>query len=82
VPIELDGAIVSNDFPSFEFRDLGRCDPAFMGWLVRSAPFVELCRAASEGTTNRVRIKEDRFLIELSVNGDITTARPEPSTLR
>jgi type I restriction enzyme S subunit len=33
-----------------------------MGWLVRSAPFVELCKAASEGTTNRVRIKEDRFL--------------------
>lgn len=62
VPPELDGAIASNDFPSFEFRDLSRCDPAFMGWLVRSAPFVELCKAASEGTTNRVRIKEDRFL--------------------
>lgn len=62
VPQELDGAIVSNDFPSFEFRDPGRCDAAFMGWLVRSSPFVELCKAASEGTTNRVRIKEDRFL--------------------
>ena len=62
VPPELDGAIVSNDFPSFKFRDLERCDAAFMGWLVRSAPFVELCKAASEGTTNRVRIKEDRFL--------------------
>lgn len=62
VPPELDGAIVSNDFPSFEFRDPDRCDPAFMGWLVRSSPFVELCKAASEGTTNRVRIKEDRFL--------------------
>jgi len=62
VPPELDGAIVSNDFPSFEFRDSERCDAAFMGWLVRSAPFVELCKAASEGTTNRVRIKEDRFL--------------------
>ncbi len=62
VPPELDGAIVSNDFPSFEFRDPERCDAAFMGWLVRSAPFVELCKAASEGTTNRVRIKEDRFL--------------------
>lgn len=62
VPPELDGAIVSNDFPSFAFRDPGQCDPAFMGWLVRSAPFVELCKAASEGTTNRVRIKEDRFL--------------------
>ncbi|MEW5782639.1 MAG: restriction endonuclease subunit S [Pseudomonadota bacterium] len=62
VPPELDGAIVSNDFPSFEFRDPERCDAAFMGWLVRSTPFVELCKAASEGTTNRVRIKEDRFL--------------------
>jgi type I restriction enzyme S subunit len=62
VPPELDGAIVSNDFPSFEFRDPERSDAAFMGWLVRSAPFVELCKAASEGTTNRVRIKEDRFL--------------------
>lgn len=62
VPKELDGAIVSNDFPSFGFRDPDRCDAAFMGWLVRSSPFVELCKAASEGTTNRVRIKEDRFL--------------------
>jgi len=62
VPPELDGAIVSNDFPSFSFNDLKQCDPAFMGWLVRSTPFVELCKAASEGTTNRVRIKEDRFL--------------------
>ena len=64
VPPELDGAIVSNDFPSFEFRDPSRCDAAFMGWLVRSSPFVELCKAASEGTTNRVRIKEDRFLAQ------------------
>jgi len=62
VPPELDGAIVSNDFPSFAFRDLGKCDPAFMGWLVRSALFVEICRASSEGTTNRVRLKEGRFL--------------------
>lgn len=62
VPPELDGAIVSNDFPSFELRDPRRCDAAFMGWLVRSAPFAELCKAASEGTTNRVRIKEGRFL--------------------
>jgi type I restriction enzyme S subunit len=62
VPLELDGAIVSNDFPSFDFRDVHQCAPAFMGWFVRSTPFVELCKASSEGTTNRVRIKEDRFL--------------------
>jgi type I restriction enzyme S subunit len=62
VPLELDGAIVSNDFPSFNFKDLSKCHPEFLGWLVRSAQFVELCKAASEGSTNRVRIKEDRFL--------------------
>jgi type I restriction enzyme S subunit len=61
VPPELDGAIVSNDFPSFAV-DTDRVDPAFLGWLVRSTQFVELCKASSEGTTNRVRIKEDRFL--------------------
>lgn len=62
VPPELDGAIVSNDFPSFEFRDVNQCDPQFMAWLVRSTYFINLCKSASEGTTNRVRIKEDRFL--------------------
>ncbi len=62
VPPELDGAIVSNDFPSFEFAE--KLDSSFMGWLVRSTPFVDLCKAASEGTTNRVRIKEDRFLTQ------------------
>ncbi|MCP5139263.1 MAG: restriction endonuclease subunit S [Chromatiales bacterium] len=64
VPQELDGAIVSNDFPSFEFAESKQLDPAFMGWMVRSRHFVDLCRAASEGTTNRVRIKEDRFLAQ------------------
>ena len=62
VPPELDGAIVSNDFPSFAVRDPQRLNSAYMGWLARSSGFVELCKAASEGTTNRVRIKESRFL--------------------
>ncbi|NGY04006.1 restriction endonuclease subunit S [Solimonas terrae] len=61
VPPELDGAIVSNDFPSFEV-DADRVEASFLGWLVRSAAFVELCKTSSEGTTNRVRIKEERFL--------------------
>lgn len=62
VPPELDGAIVSNDFPSFTVRDAKRADSTFLGWLARSPGFVELCKAASEGTTNRVRIKESKFL--------------------
>ena len=35
VPPELDGAIVSNDFPSFSFRDKRKLSPQFMGWLAR-----------------------------------------------
>ncbi|AOI56109.1 restriction endonuclease subunit S [Burkholderia diffusa] len=62
VPPELDGAIVSNDFPSFEIKDETKCLPAFLGAMVKSAWFVDLCKASSEGTTNRVRLKEERFL--------------------
>ena len=61
VPPVLDGAVVSNDFPSFNLNTQ-RIIPEYLGWLSRSADFVELCKAASEGTTNRVRLKEDKFL--------------------
>ena len=61
VPASLDGAIVTNDFPLFDV-DPARLDPEFLGWLSRTENFVDLCRRASEGTTNRVRLKEERFL--------------------
>jgi len=61
VPPALDGAVVSNDFPSFNLNTQ-RIVPEYLGWLSRSADFVELCKAASEGTTNRVRLKEEKFL--------------------
>jgi len=61
VPYFLDGAVVSNDFPTFHV-DAHRLLPDYLGWLSRTHGFVDLCRAASEGTTNRVRLKEDRFL--------------------
>jgi type I restriction enzyme S subunit len=61
VPSSLDGAVVSNDFPSFVLNT-DRLEPAYLAWLSRTADFVELCKAASEGTTNRVRLKEDTFL--------------------
>lgn len=61
VPPELDNAIVTNDFPSFNVnRD--KMIPEFLGWLCRTADFVDKCRSASEGTTNRVRLKEERFM--------------------
>lgn len=61
VPPDLGGAILSNDFPVFEI-DRSRLEPGFLGWLARTRRFVERCHEASEGTTNRVRLKEDRFL--------------------
>jgi type I restriction enzyme, S subunit len=61
VPPELDGAVVSNDFPTFVI-DKTRVNERFLGWMTRALGFVEMCRRASEGTTNRVRLQEDRFL--------------------
>jgi type I restriction enzyme S subunit len=61
VPAGLDGAVVTNDFPLFNLR-LDRLVPSYLGWLCRTRGFVQLCQRASEGTTNRVRLQEDRFL--------------------
>jgi len=60
IPDDLDGAVVTNDFPLFDVAK-DRLDPAFLGWMSKTASFVELCKRASEGTTNRVRLSEDRF---------------------
>jgi type I restriction enzyme S subunit len=60
IPEELDGAVVTNDFPLFDV-DEDRLDAGFLGWMSKTALFVELCKRASEGTTNRVRLSEDRF---------------------
>ena len=60
IPPDLDGAIVTNDFPVFTPRE-DRLLPEYLGWLSRTRPFVDACRHASEGTTNRVRLKEDKF---------------------
>lgn len=61
VPESLDGALVTNDFPLFEVNH-EHILPQYMGWLCRTPAFVDLCARASEGTTNRVRLKEDEFL--------------------
>ena len=61
VPQDLDGAIVTNDFPVFNVSS-SRLLPSFLEWMSRTADFVDLCRRASEGTTNRVRLQEERFL--------------------
>ncbi len=60
IPDDLDGAVVTNDFPLFDVAK-DRLDPAFLNWMSKTVSFVDLCKRASEGTTNRVRLSEDRF---------------------
>ncbi len=61
VPRDLDGAVVTNDFPAYDVNAVVAL-PAFVEWLTRTREFVQACRAASEGTTNRIRLKEGKFL--------------------
>jgi type I restriction enzyme, S subunit len=61
VPDDRDGAIVSQDFPVFDTNEK-RPLPEFLGWMSKTDWFVTLCRNSSEGSTNRVRLREDRFL--------------------
>lgn len=61
IPDSLNGAVVTNDFPVFTPNDK-KVLPQFLDWMSKTASFVEICKAASEGTTNRVRLKEDHFL--------------------
>ncbi len=60
IPKELDGAVVSNDFPTYT-TNVDLLLPEYLGWLCKTPHFIAECKAASEGTTNRVRIKEDLF---------------------
>ena len=61
VPDELDGALVSNDFPCFAInREI--LNPSFLNWFSKTDAFIELCKRSSAGSTNRVRMKEKLFL--------------------
>jgi type I restriction enzyme S subunit len=61
VPEALDGAVVTNDFWLFDI-DEWQIEPKFLDYYVGTEAFVEQCRRASEGTTNRVRLDPRRFL--------------------
>ena len=63
VPEQLAGAVVSNDFPAFDIS-ADQATPEYLAWVGRTEWLVELCRRASEGSTNRVRLKEARFLAQ------------------
>ena len=61
VPAELEGAIVTNDFPVFDV-DMKKIIPQFLVLVSTTDKFVEFARKYSSGTTNRKRIDIDAFL--------------------
>ena len=61
VPAELEGAIVTNDFPVFDV-DTSKIIPQFLVLVSTTEKFVEFARKCSSGTTNRKRIDIDAFL--------------------
>lgn len=60
IPSDLDGAVVTNDFPLFAVRS-EKLMPRWLYWITQSPFFTELCKAASAGSTNRVRLDEGKF---------------------
>jgi type I restriction enzyme S subunit len=55
VPPELEGAVVTNDFPVIEL-DLTRVYPPYISWYVKTRKFWETCRKHSHGTSGRERL--------------------------
>lgn len=67
VPAELNGAIVSNDFPVFEIN-VEKIDPLFFNYYTYTETFSADCLSHSKGTSNRQRLKEENFIqIEISL---------------
>ncbi len=61
VPAELNDALVSNDFPCFKINEEVLASD-YLKWYSKTEAFVALCKQSSVGSTNRVRLKEGRFL--------------------
>lgn len=61
VPQELEGAIVTNDFPVFDV-DAEKIVPQFLVLISTTDNFIEFARKCSSGTTNRKRIDIGAFL--------------------
>jgi restriction endonuclease S subunit len=61
VPENLDGAIVTNDFPVFNV-DKTKINPEFLVLITTTKEFIQFAQSCSSGTTNRQRIDIDLFL--------------------
>ena len=61
IPHELEGAIVTNDFPTFNV-DHKRISAQFLLLITTTQTFVNFAQSCSSGTTNRQRINIEQFL--------------------
>lgn len=60
-PKSLDGAILTNDFPSYNINQ-SLVNPQFFALVTVTEAFIRFCRNCSTGTTNRQRLDEALFL--------------------
>lgn len=61
IPKELDGAIVTNDFPTFDVDNI-RINSQFLLLITTTKTFIKFAQSCSSGTTNRQRINIEQFL--------------------
>ena len=61
IPFELDGAIVTNDFPLFDINH-HLVNKNYLILLAKTNLFVDFAKSCSSGTTNRQRMDMDKFL--------------------
>lgn len=61
VPPELDGAVTTADFLSYDV-DTSRVNPAFLTLVSSTREFLKICQSSSSGTTGRQRVDETQFL--------------------
>lgn len=61
VPPELDGAVTTADFLSYNV-DTDRINPAFLTLVTSTKEFLKICQNSSSGTTGRQRVDETQFL--------------------
>jgi type I restriction enzyme S subunit len=61
IPDELDGVVVSNEFPLFEI-DRSQLDPAYLNRMVQADLFLAELERISAGASGQNRVKESSFL--------------------
>jgi type I restriction enzyme S subunit len=61
IPNDLEGAIVTNDFLTFDINE-DEVEQDFFNVFLQSPIFLEACIRASRGNTNRKRVEEEFFL--------------------